>query len=66
MTIATWKDFFLAVEKMRAAQKDLAFTHTFRAQTEAKEIEKIVDAAIRKKRDEWSRLQQPELTGGKA
>ena len=64
--IASWKDFFIAVEQMRECQKEYSKTKGLSAGYAANRCEKVVDAAIKKKRDDWAREMQPELIGGKA
>ena len=64
--IASWKDFFLAVEQMRECQKEYSKTNGLSAGFIARRCEKVVDEAIKKKRDDWAREMQPELIGGKA
>jgi hypothetical protein len=59
--IASWMDFFTAVEKMRECQK-LYFLHKdHTALLAAKKREAEVDACIKEKRAEWARRKQPEL-----
>ena len=63
--IASWKDFFLAVEQMRECQREYFRTKTMAAFAAAKTCESAVDDAIKQKRDEWARERPPELpTGG--
>jgi hypothetical protein len=59
--IASWKDFFTAVEQMRECQKVYFLTRSPSALHAAKECEKTVDDCIRQKRAEWARQSQPEL-----
>jgi hypothetical protein len=62
--IASWKDFFIAVEQMRQCQRKYALTKTLSNLNEAKECEAAVDACIEQKRAEWEKRErdrQPEL-----
>jgi hypothetical protein len=65
--IASWKDFFNAVEQMRQSQKKYFLTKTLSSLKAAKECEAAVDACIEQKRAERDRRErgkQPELFGG--
>lgn len=53
--IASWKEFFVAVEQMRECQKEYFRTNELTALYAAKKCEKEVDAAINKKRAEWAK-----------
>ena len=59
--IASWKDFFIAVEQMRECQKVYFLSKSPSALHTAKKCEAEVDACIREKREEWARQAQPEL-----
>jgi hypothetical protein len=62
--IASWKDFFIAVERMRRRQKVYFLCKSPSNLNKAKECEAEVDACIEKKRAEWDRRErekQPEL-----
>jgi excinuclease UvrABC nuclease subunit len=59
--IASWKDFFVAVEQMRQCQKEYSRTNGPCARLAAKKCEAAVDACIEEKRAEWARQIQPEL-----
>ena len=59
--IASWKDFFIAVEQMRECQKAYFRTRGPAALLAAKRCELAVDACIEEKRAEWARQKQPEL-----
>jgi hypothetical protein len=59
--IASWKDFFNAVEQMRQCQQKYFLTKTLSNLNAAKEWEAVVDACIKAKRAEWDRQNQPEL-----
>jgi len=59
--IASWKDFFTAVEHMRERQKVYFMTRSPAALRDAKESEKAVDECIKTKRAEWARQSQSEL-----
>ena len=63
--IASWKDFLIAVEQMRECQKEYSRTNGISAGYAVNRCEKAVDETIKKKRDEWARAKQPELTGVK-
>jgi hypothetical protein len=60
--ISSWKDFLLAVDKMRQCQKDYARTKSPAAHNAAKKREAEVDACIKQKRETWAALKQPELS----
>jgi hypothetical protein len=60
--IASWKDFFIAVEQMRECQKKYFRTKSPAALAASKKCEAAVDACIGKKRAEWARQEQPELS----
>ena len=63
--IASWTEFFNAVEQMRECQKEYSRTNSLSAGYAAKKCEKAVDEVIKQKRDQWAREKQPELnTGG--
>jgi hypothetical protein len=62
--ITSWKDFFIAVEQMRECQREYFRTKSPAALGASKKCEAAVDACIKKKRDEWARREQPELSGG--
>ena len=59
--IASWKDFFTAVERMRQCQIEYFRTRGPGALLAAKKCEAAVDACIEEKRAEWARQKQPEL-----
>ena len=59
--IASWKEFFVAVEQMRECQKVYDQTKSPTALHTAKKCEAEVDACIKEKREEWARQKQPEL-----
>jgi hypothetical protein len=59
--IASWKDFFIAVEQMRECQKEYFRTKGPGALRAAKKCEAAVDVCIKEKRAEWARQNQPEL-----
>ena len=59
--IASWKDFFIAVEQMRECQKVYFRTKSHMALLASKKCEAAVDACIREKREEWARQAQPEF-----
>jgi hypothetical protein len=59
--IASWKDFFAAVERMRACQKEYCRTRSPAALNASKKCEAAVDSCIKKKRAEWALEKQPEL-----
>ena len=59
--IASWKDFFIAVEQMRERQKVYFLTRTPEALRNAKKSEAVVDECIKEKRAEWARQEQPKL-----
>ena len=61
--IASWKDFFIAVEQMRECQKAYFHTKAHSALLAAKKCEVAVDDVIKEKRAEWTREIQPELIG---
>jgi len=61
--IASWKEFFIAVEQMRECQKAYFRTKAPSALLASKKCESAVDAAINQKRAEWARQIQPELIG---
>jgi hypothetical protein len=60
--IASWKEFFDAVEQMRRRQKKYFLTKTLENLRDARACEAAVDACIEQKRAEWERRRQPELT----
>jgi predicted GIY-YIG superfamily endonuclease len=62
--IASWKEFFIAVEQMRECQKEYFRTKGPLALMAAQKCEAAVDACIKEKRAEWARQKQPELIGG--
>jgi len=51
---ASWKEFFIAVEQMRECQKEHSRTNSLSSSYAASKCEKVVDAAISKKRAEWA------------
>jgi hypothetical protein len=59
--IASWKDFFNAVEQMRQCQIAYFRTKAPSALLTAKKCEAAVDACIEEKRAEWARQKQPDL-----
>jgi len=59
--IASWKEFFMAVETMRERQRVYFLTKTPAALNDAKKCEVAVDECIKQKRAEWARKLQPEL-----
>jgi hypothetical protein len=59
--IASWKEFFIAVEQMRLCQKEYARGKDPGAYFAAKKCEAAVDACIAEKRSEWELRAQPEL-----
>jgi hypothetical protein len=59
--IASWKDFFVAVEQMRQCQREYARTKNPSAHNASKRCEAAVDACIEEKRAGWAREKQPEL-----
>jgi hypothetical protein len=59
--IASWKEFFTAVEQMRECQKAYARTKSPSAHNAAKRCEAAVDACIKEKRAGWAREKQPKL-----
>jgi hypothetical protein len=59
--IASWKDFFIAVEQMRECQKVYFLSKNPSALAAAKKCEAAVDDCIAQKRTEWDRQAQPEL-----
>jgi hypothetical protein len=59
--IASWKDFFIAVEQMRECQKEYFRTRGPAALNASRKCEAAVDACIKKKRAEWAQQKQPEL-----
>lgn len=59
--IASWKEFFVAVEQMRQCQIEYFRTKEPGALLAAKKCEAAVDACIAEKRSEWARQKQPEL-----
>ena len=61
--IASWKEFFIAVEQMRECQKEYFRTRGHPALLASKKCEAEVDNAIKQKRAEWARQKQPELIG---
>jgi hypothetical protein len=61
--IASWKEFFIAVEQMRECQKEYARTNRPSARLIAIKCENAVDACIQEKREEWARQLQPEFLG---
>ena len=61
--IASWKEFFIAVEQMRECQKEYFRTKGHAAFFAARKCEAAVDASIKEKRAEWARQIQPELEG---
>jgi len=64
--IASWKDFFIAVEQMRECQKAYFRIRAPSSLGAAKKCEAAVDAFIVEKRAEWARDIQQELPmGGK-
>ena len=63
---SSWKDFFIAVEQMRECQKEHKRTNGMSAAFAAQKCEKEVDAAIKQKRDEWTRQAQPGIFKGGA
>jgi len=63
--IASWKEFFTAVEQMRECQKEYKRTQSLSAGYAAQKCESAVDAVIKQKRAEWAQQSQPELTGVK-
>lgn len=58
--IGSWKDFLIAVEKMRTSQKEYSRTRSPSSLAVAKRREAEVDACIEKKRAEWARQLRPE------
>jgi hypothetical protein len=62
--IASWKDFFMAVEQMRHCQRHYFLSKTLTNLNAAKECEAVVDACIKEKRAQWERQQQPDLGEG--
>ena len=59
--IASWKDFFVAVEQMRECQKEYSRTRGPAAHAASKKCEAAVDACIEERRAEWAQEKQPEL-----
>ena len=59
--IASWKDFFTAVEQMRECQRVYFREKSFTALMAAKKCEEAVDACIKDKRARQERQLQPEL-----
>jgi hypothetical protein len=59
--IASWKDFFTAVEHMRERQKVYFLTRSPAALRDAQKSEAAVDECIKTKRAEWARQSQPEF-----
>jgi hypothetical protein len=59
--IASWKEFFIAVEQMRQCQREYSRTKAPGAFMAAKKCEAAVDACVEEKRSEWERKTQPEL-----
>ena len=59
--IASWKEFFVAVEQMRECLKSYFENRNPFALTAAKKCEAAVDSCIKEKRAEWARSNQPEL-----
>ena len=62
----SWKEFFIAVEQMREAQKEYIKTKAPAALRALALCEMAVDTAIEKKREEWARESQPESPKGGA
>jgi len=59
--IATWKEFLIAVEKMRESQKAYANSNSFGDKAAVIKHEKTVDDAIKLKRQKWAQEAQPEI-----
>jgi hypothetical protein len=59
--IASWKEFFTAVDQMREAQKLYFLSKSHTALFAAKKREAVVDECIEQKRAEWARQEQPNL-----
>jgi hypothetical protein len=59
--IASWKEFFIAVEQMRQCQISYFRTKDPGAFLAAKRCEAAVDECVAAKRAEWERQTQPEL-----
>jgi hypothetical protein len=59
--IASWKEFFIAVEQMRQCQIEYFRTKWPTALLAAKKCEAAVDACIKEKRAEWALQKQPKL-----
>jgi hypothetical protein len=59
--ISSWKEFLVAVDKMREAQKLYFLSKAPSALADAKKREAVVDECIEKKRAEWAREENPEL-----
>jgi pyrroloquinoline quinone (PQQ) biosynthesis protein C len=62
--IASWKEFFTAVEQMRERQKVYFLARSPAALRDAKKCEEAVDECIKEKRAEWAHKIQPELLQG--
>jgi len=59
--ISSWKEFLIAVEEMRDAQKEYFITRSPSSLNLAKKHESVVDKCIKQKRSEWANKLQPEL-----